>query len=443
VSAVIDPVAHPFHAANVILHLTLLGAAAMVITFDRRTPTSRALAANFALWGAQIVPQVWLRALGLWSWETAWAQASFFTGALATLAMGEWLIRVLRTAPPGRIVRHAQLLIRAYQLCVPVREVLDVFFLEFMAERYYGRMVWDGDALFWAMKSFEWFLLACPVVAMGSVMVAGVELEERRRVLAMMVATPFFLSPGVLPNGMPQILASLLGVLVFLVGVVGYHVARGQRGEFLSRFLSPEVRDRVAERGLQQVLAQQRAEISVVCADLRGFTAYAEAAAPERVADVLRRYYDLAGEVAARHHATIKDFAGDGVLVLVGAPQADPRHAATAVALARDLVAGVDAMLREQARGGAAVGIGAGVATGTAMVGVIESSYRHEYAAVGSVVNLAARLCAVAAPGEVRISDATAAQAACGEAQPQDPVSLKGYASPVANFSLAVVPASG
>jgi class 3 adenylate cyclase len=206
---------------------------------------------------------------------------------------------------------------------------------------------------------------------------------------------------------------------------------QGQRGQFLGRFLSPQVARLVRERGLAAAFERRRGEISVVAFDLRGFTAFAEAAPADEVMEVVQRYYALVGDVVTRFGGTIKDFAGDGILCLVGAPLAEPDHARCAVALAR---AAVDETTLLLASRGAALGIGAGIATGAVTTGAVGGEARLEYAAVGPAVNLAARLCDQAAAGEI-VSDATTIDRA-GDAgaygfAPSGELRLKGIARPV------------
>src|SRR5690606_4730728 len=115
------------------------------------------------------------------------------------------------------------------------------------------------------------------------------------------------------------------------------------------------------------------------------------------VVNLLERYYDVVGKIAFEHGGTIKDHAGDGVVILVGAPVAHADHAGRAARCALDLVAAVRSLLDEV---GADLGIGAGVASGGVTVGGTQASGGLEYVAVGAAVNLGAPLCAQAADGE-------------------------------------------
>jgi class 3 adenylate cyclase len=195
----------------------------------------------------------------------------------------------------------------------------------------------------------------------------------------------------------------------------------------LSKFLAPEVTQMVRERGLEATLAQQSLTITAVCCDLRGFTAYTEHHGAPQMAVVLREYYETVVEVARRYGGTVKDFAGDGALILVGAPLPRPDHAQGGLDLARDLVRTVGRMTARFATPAAPLGVGAGVASGTCAVGAIGSQNRLEYTAVGAPVNLAARLCAHATDGQILIAPDTASAVARGVSWREERVQLKGF----------------
>jgi len=176
----------------------------------------------------------------------------------------------------------------------------------------------------------------------------------------------------------------------------------------LSKFLSPEVTRMVRERGIEATLTQKTLVITVVCCDLRGFTAYTEKYGAPQMATVLHAFYEIVVEVAKRYGGTVKDFAGDGALILVGAPLARSDHAQAGLDLARDLMVAVGQRTARFSTAEAPLGVGAGIATGTCAVGAIGSQSRLEYTAVGAAVNLAARLCARAAHGHLLICPTTA-----------------------------------
>jgi class 3 adenylate cyclase len=199
----------------------------------------------------------------------------------------------------------------------------------------------------------------------------------------------------------------------------------------LSRFLAPEVTRMVRERGIEATLVHETLTLTAVCCDLRGFTAYTEKLGASQMALVLRAYYEAIVAVAKRHGATVKDFAGDGALILVGAPLARADHAEVGLQLARELIVDVKKITDAMSREGAALGVGAGVATGACAVGAIGSQSRLEYTAVGSAVNLASRLCSRARDAEILISPATASLVPRDPAWRVQPMQLSGFAEPL------------
>lgn len=199
----------------------------------------------------------------------------------------------------------------------------------------------------------------------------------------------------------------------------------------LSKFLSPEVTRMVRERGIEATLIQQTLTLSAVCCDLRGFTAYTEKHGAQQMAAVLREYYETVVEVAKRYGGTVKDFAGDGALILVGAPLPRPDHAQAGLALARELLVAVTALTTRFSTPAATLGVGIGIATGACAVGAIGSQNRLEYTAVGSAVNLASRLCARATHGQILICPDIAKLVAAGASWREQPIQLKGFDQPL------------
>jgi adenylate cyclase len=172
----------------------------------------------------------------------------------------------------------------------------------------------------------------------------------------------------------------------------------------LRRFLPPQVAELVLDSGDESFLQSHRREITVVFCDLRGFTAFAETVEPEDVMDVLAEYHAAIGELVHGFAGTIERFTGDGLMVFFNdpVPCADPSDRAVRLAVAmRDAVARLAA---GWSRRGHDLGFGVGIAQGHATLGRIGFEGRFDYAAIGSVTNLAARLCAEAAPGQILVS---------------------------------------
>jgi len=260
---------------------------------------------------------------------------------------------------------------------------------------------------------------------------------ESVRLRSLIFASPFLLGALVLGRQWIPIVISI-GLLIFLWGSVRYLIIQGQRGQSMRQFISPEVARLLSVQGMTQAMRRERRELSIVICDLRGFTAYAREQDSDTVVGLLERYYKVVGAVAAECRGTVKDHAGDGVLILVGAPLEDRRHAAHAVRLALLLSRRVGTFL---VQANVPLGIGIGVASGPTTIGALRGAGRLEYAAVGTAVNLAARLCQRAANGEVLIDETTRA-----ELQPdpsivmlaQAPESLKGFDLPVPVYALSV-----
>lgn len=289
-------------------------------------------------------------------------------------------------------------------------------------------------------RGFAWFVAyaAANCVVFGAAWTAlalqGVDPAERERALLTGATVPFLTASLVLPFRWSMACASVALVLG-MAGQLRHMAVTGARGVFLARFLSPEVLDVVRSEGIQGVARSQSLVLSAVYCDLRGFTAYAEAVPSQAVIDLLGEYYDALGRVAAEAHATIKDYAGDGVLILVGAPLPRSDHADAAVALARDAQAACREVLQSWATAPHPLGLGIGVASGRATVGAIGSVDRMEYTAVGVPVNLAARLCSVAAAGEILVDRQTADLCSSDGLTPREPVLLKGLSEPQPVFS--------
>ena len=185
---------------------------------------------------------------------------------------------------------------------------------------------------------------------------------------------------------------------------------RQERIAKLKRFLAPQVAELVDRKGDDGVLEGRRTEVVAVFCDLRGFTAFSARAAPEEVMSVLSEYYDALGQIITKYGATLTSFSGDGLMVLVNAPVPVAEPALRAVDLAVEMQRCVQKLIVGWQQRGYRIGFGVGLAMGPATVGRIGYESRFDYTAIGSVVNLAARLCASAADREI-LADATVAEA--------------------------------
>ena len=175
-----------------------------------------------------------------------------------------------------------------------------------------------------------------------------------------------------------------------------------QRAE-LARFVSPQVADLVTSKDGERMLAGHRAYVSCLFCDLRGFTAFAETAAPEELFEVLREYHLMLGELIPCYEGTLEHFAGDGVLVFFNDPLPVEHHELQAVRLALAAHVRFAEIARGLEKRGINLGLGVGIEAGYATLGRIGFEGRHDYAALGPVTNLASRLSTHAKPEQILI----------------------------------------
>lgn len=205
-----------------------------------------------------------------------------------------------------------------------------------------------------------------------------------------------------------------------------------QRMNRLKRFLAPQVAESVVSAGDDQLLESHRRDVAIVFCDLRGFTALAETAEPEEVMEVLREYHGALGEIIHRFEGTLERFLGDGLMVLFNDPIPCPDPAVRAVKMAVAMRDRVTEMMEEWHKRGHELGFGVGIAQGYATLGRIGFEGRFDYAAIGTVPNLASRICGEARPGQILISQRV--MSAVGEIADIEPLgllSLKGLARPI------------
>ena len=204
----------------------------------------------------------------------------------------------------------------------------------------------------------------------------------------------------------------------------------------LKRFFSPQVAEAIVAGG-EDILKPHRCEITAVFLDLRGFTAFTDRADPEEVLELLRAYHVTLGRTVDEFGGTLEHFAGDGIMIFFNDPFPIDRPAERAVRMAMALQAAFKPIAQAWEKRGHAVGLGIGVAQGEATLGVIGFEGRWEYAAIGNVPNLAARLCGEARAGEILLDSHTERDVtALAVTEPVGPLTLRGLLQPVRAFRL-------
>jgi class 3 adenylate cyclase/CheY-like chemotaxis protein len=214
---------------------------------------------------------------------------------------------------------------------------------------------------------------------------------------------------------------------------VAEQLAQIERIGRLQRFLAPQVAQMIASSDpSDSLLASHRREVTVLFCDLRGFTAFTEASEPEEVMGVLREYHENLGELIFRYEGTLERFLGDGIMIVFNDPIPCDDHTERAVRLALDMRERVDELAKQWARVGHVLGFGIGIASGYATLGQVGFEHRREYTAIGSVINLASRLCGEAKAGQIVISQRafSAVEQSVG-ASHIGQLSLKGFNRPI------------
>jgi class 3 adenylate cyclase/putative methionine-R-sulfoxide reductase with GAF domain len=209
-----------------------------------------------------------------------------------------------------------------------------------------------------------------------------------------------------------------------------------QRTE-LSRFVSPQVSDLISSKDGERLLAGHRAYISCLFSDLRGFTAFAETAAPEELFDVLREYHAVLGELIPAYQGTLEHFAGDGVMVFFNDPLPVEEHELQAVRLALAAQARFAELALAWRKRGIDLALGIGIEAGYATLGRIGFEGRFDYGALGPATNLASRLSTEASAGQTLIGQRVfAATEEAVETAPVGLLELKGFGRPVAAYEV-------
>jgi adenylate cyclase len=205
----------------------------------------------------------------------------------------------------------------------------------------------------------------------------------------------------------------------------------------LKRFFSPQLAELIVSGDAEDPLKTHRREITVIYLDLRGFTAFAETSEPEEVMGVLHEYHAEMGKLILEYEATLEHFAGDGMLIFFNDPMPVPNPAERAIRMALAMRERVRDLTVKWRKLGYPLDFGVGIAQGYATIGAIGFEGRWEYGAIGSVPNLAARLCGEAKPGEILVAQRVlGAIEELVQAEPLGEVTLKGFQRPVSAYNV-------
>jgi class 3 adenylate cyclase len=221
---------------------------------------------------------------------------------------------------------------------------------------------------------------------------------------------------------------------------VAAQVAQLENLSRLKRFFSPQLAEAILTGGAEDPLKSHRREITVVFLDLRGFTAFAETAEPEEVMAVLREYHAEMGKLIVAHEGTLERFTGDGMMIFFNDPVVVENPSERAVRMAVAMRQRVSELAVRWRKLGHDLDFGVGIAQGYATIGAIGFEGRMDYGAIGSVTNLAARLCGEARPGQILIPRRVFAAVeelidgtAVGE------LTLKGFSRPIPTYEVGAL----
>jgi adenylate cyclase len=218
---------------------------------------------------------------------------------------------------------------------------------------------------------------------------------------------------------------------------VADQVGEIERMSRLRRFLPPQVDDLIVASGSEKQLESHRREITALFCDLRGFTGFTESADAEDVIALLRDYHAVIGEIIIKYNGTLERYAGDGVMVVFNDPVPVENPALQAVLMALELRNALGALTQTWSRLGHEIGFGIGIAHGFATLGTIGYEGRFDYAAIGTVSNVASRLCDEAKPGQILISARVLMKVENAvKVEPVGEFELKGIRRPLAAYNV-------
>ncbi|MDD9892568.1 MAG: adenylate/guanylate cyclase domain-containing protein [Gammaproteobacteria bacterium] len=423
------------HVATILVSMIAIGMAGIFYRADKNSPTTRASSLFLALVGLAALWTVAAQTHPFVQWGTFSNIVGRSYEAFATIAGIEWVRRVgkMLAQEDGRrwfggiMERFAQILMVAYWILVLIFPNLRPIQFPVLFSN-------PGEVFhlaFWIHFLPQQIALWLTGLSVLITYLRPIDQAEKDRLVYLVISVPFFMaatwwSRAETAHLIPLVLG--VGLLIYFAGTIRYLIVQGQRATFMRRFMPKEVAHMVRQKGLKSAIQPDELDISVVACDLRGFTKYAAENDSKLVLTLLHDYYAVVHEAAQEFGGTVKDHAGDGVLTLVGAPVVMDDHRQRAEDMARVIRDKGCALIEQRTEG--QVGLGVGLASGTVTTGAVGGSRRLEYVAVGSAVNMAARLCDKAANGDI-LTDVV-------EGQSGDLVlDLKGYTGEITASRLA------
>jgi class 3 adenylate cyclase/CHASE3 domain sensor protein len=219
---------------------------------------------------------------------------------------------------------------------------------------------------------------------------------------------------------------------------------RLHRTEQLRRYLAPQVADAVLEGGATVSMTSTRRNLTILFANVRGFTSLSERLEPEELIEGLNQHFTVMTDVVFRHDGTLDKYIGDGILAFFGDPIPFDDHAERAVATALEMRQRLRSLRMRGLQGDEELNVGIGISTGYVTVGNIGSETRTEYTVIGNHVRLAAHLAQIAGPDQILVSDQTLAAPDVRErvhAVSLEAITLEGFRQPVDIFEISDLPA--
>jgi adenylate cyclase len=212
------------------------------------------------------------------------------------------------------------------------------------------------------------------------------------------------------------------------------------RAQF-QRLLSPNLVDQIVTGKLQLEKGGAQSEITLLFSDIRDFTPMSESHAPQEIVRLLNEYFELMVDVLFRYEGTLDKFVGDEIVALFGAPVPMPNAEIKAIRCALEMMATLEEFnLMRVSEGQEEICIGIGINTGVVVTGAIGSSRALQYTAIGDAVNTASRLCSIAKPGEIILSQATYDKVKDHvTVVPREPVRLKGKSEELRTYRVVAI----